>query len=238
MLIGKAFSDGHGNLPIITDEFDLLVIAGDITPAQWGYYNPRVQKEWLLDEFKTWVENLPFKNTWSKVFLVPGNHDCLFENLMDGERIELEHAFNGRVKILIHEEYIFDAIDDLMGERNIRIFGTPYCKVFGNWAFMRYDSFLTEKFNEIPEGIDILITHDPPALNDLGKISQGRQRGKQAGNEILAKRLLEVKPKHVFAGHIHSGNHKYEEYEGMLMANVALVDESYDPVNNVLTFYI
>jgi hypothetical protein len=42
----------------------------------------------------------------------------------------------------------------------------------------------------------------------------------------------------VFAGHIHSGNHKYEEYEGMLMANVALVDESYDPVNNVLTFYI
>lgn len=238
MLKGFAFSDGHGNLPVITDEFDVLVIAGDITPAQWGFYNPRIQKEWLLDEFKTWVEKLPFKNVWSKVFLVPGNHDCLFENLMEGEKMELERTFNGRVKILIHEEYILTAMDDLMGEREIHIFGTPYCKVFGNWAFMRYDSFLEEKFNEIPENLDILITHDPPTLNGLGKITQGRQKGKEAGNEILAKRLLEIKPKYVFSGHIHSGNHKFEEYEGMLMANVALVDENYDAVNNVLTFYI
>lgn len=238
MLKGFAFSDGHGNLPVITDEFDLLVIAGDITPAQWGFYNPRIQKEWLLDEFKAWVEKLPFKNAWSKVFLVPGNHDCLFENLMEGEKIELERAFNGRVKILIHEEYILTAMDDLMGEREIKIFGTPYCKVFGNWAFMRYDSFLEEKFNEIPENLDILITHDPPTLNGLGKITQGRQKGKEAGNEILAKRLLEIKPKYVFSGHIHSGNHTFEEHEGMLMANVALVDEAYDPVNNILTFYI
>jgi Icc-related predicted phosphoesterase len=238
MLKGLAFSDGHGNLPVITDEFDLLVIAGDITPAQWGFYNPRIQKEWLLDEFKAWVDNLPFKDVWSKVILVPGNHDCFFENLMDGEKAELEHVFNGRVKILIHEEYTFTAMDGLMGEREIKIFGTPYCKVFGNWAFMRYDSFLEERFNEIPDNLDILITHDPPALNELGTIKQGRQRGKEAGNEILAKRLLEIKPKYVFSGHIHSGNHKFEEYEGMLMANVALVDENYDAVNNVLTFYI
>lgn len=238
MLKGFAFSDGHGNLPVITDEFDLLVIAGDITPAQWGFYNPRIQKEWLLDEFKAWVEKLPFKNVWSKVFLVPGNHDCIFENLMEGEKMELERAFNGRVKFLIHEEYILTAMDDLMGEREIKIFGTPYCKVFGNWAFMRYDSFLEEKFNEIPENLDILITHDPPTLNGLGMITQGRQKGKEAGNEILAKRLLEIKPKYVFSGHIHSGNHTFEEHEGMLMANVALVDEDYDPVNNILTFYI
>lgn len=238
MIIGKAFSDGHGNLPVITDEFDILVIAGDITPAQWGFYNPRIQKDWLLDEFKQWVENLPFKNAWSKVILVPGNHDCLFENLMEGEKLELEQYFGGRVKILIHEEYDFTVLDELVGERTIKIFGTPYCKVFGNWAFMRYDSFLEERFNEIPENLDILISHDPPKLNNLGKIHQGRQKGKEAGNEILAKRLLEIKPKHVFVGHIHSGNHKYELYEGMLMANVAVVDENYDPVYNVLTFHI
>lgn len=228
-MIVKAVSDIHGNLPKIEGEFDLLLIAGDITPALWGYYSKSVQWDWIIDEFKQWIDSLPYRTSWSKVFIVPGNHDKVFENLSNPERLELQLKLGGRCELLIHEEKIFTEITEDNKTIDYRIFGTPYCKMFGNWAFMKYDSFLKERFNEIPEGLDFLVTHDPPTLNGMGKITQGRQKGKEAGNELLSKRILEVKPKFVFSGHIHSGNHNLEEIEGIQMANVAYVDENYDP---------
>lgn len=228
-MIVKAVSDIHGNLPKIEGEFDLLLIAGDITPALWGYYSKSVQWDWIIDEFKLWIDSLPYRTSWSKVFIVPGNHDKVFENLSHPERLELQLKLGGRCELLIHEEKIFTEITEDNKSIDYRIFGTPYCKMFGNWAFMKYDSFLKERFNEIPEGLDFLVTHDPPTLNGMGKITQGHQKGKEAGNELLSKRILEVKPKFVFSGHIHSGNHNLEEVEGIQMANVAYVDENYDP---------
>ena len=237
MLIGKVFSDPHGQLPIITETFDLLLICGDITPADWAHtHNINAQKRWLFREFKEWVDKLPFRDEWSKVFIIPGNHDHVFENLNPYVKDDYQKKMGDRVEILIHEEKVFECLDELKGLREVRIFGTPYCKVFGRWAFMKDDDYLTELYNQIPDGLDILITHDPPALNELGVIHEGMPKGREAGNEILAKRLLEIKPKYVFGGHIHSGNHKYEEYEGMMMANVSLVNERYMPVNDVLTF--
>lgn len=236
-MIVKVFSDCHGYLPNISSDFDLLLIAGDITPAEWGYGSKGVQWDWLTNEFKKWVESLPFKTRNSKIFIVPGNHDKVFENLTDEERLTLKSILGHHVEFLIHEEKKFEYLqnDEV---KSIHIFGTPYCKIFGSWSFMKYDSFLEKAFAEIPENLDILITHDPPALNDLGKITQGRHKGKEAGNEILAKYILEKKPKYVFSGHIHSGNHKFEEYEGIKMANVSHVDETYTPVYSVLTFEI
>lgn len=239
MIKVKVFSDNHGYLPRITEEFDLLLIAGDITPAEWGYGSKKVQWDWLCNEFKEWLDSLPYKKTWSKVFIVPGNHDKVFENLTEAERLELERILGGHCELLIHEEKVFTAVDEDNTLINYRIFGTPYCKMFGNWSFMKYDSFLKEAFTEIPEGLDFLVTHDPPTLNGLGKISQGHQKGKNAGNSILAERVLEVKPKYLFSGHIHSGNHSFEEYQGIKMANVAYVDEYYEPWSTeILTFEV
>lgn len=233
----KVFSDCHGYLPNIASEFDLLLIAGDITPAEWGYGSKRVQWDWLINEFKDWLNSLPYKKKTSKVFLVPGNHDKVFENISDTERLELKQILGPHFELLIHEERTFEYIQD-DEVKSLRIFGTPYCKMFGSWSFMKYDSFLEMLFAEIPENLDILVTHDPPTLNDMGKITQGRHNGKEAGNEILSRYILEKKPKYVFSGHIHSGNHKFEEYEGIKMANVSHVDESYSPVYSVLTFEI
>lgn len=233
----KVFSDSHGELPNITEGFDLLLIAGDITPAKWGFYGKKIQKDWLLNEFKSWIDILPYNDINSRVFIVPGNHDCIFENMSHIERFEIERALGFRVELLIHEEKKFSHIEN-GNVKEIRIFGTPYCKIFGNWAFMHEDDFLEKAFSEIPEGLDILITHDPPSLNNMGKISQGRQIGKDAGNMILSTYAVIKKPKFLFSGHIHSGNHNLEECYGIKMANVSYVDESYTPSYKILTIEI
>ena len=82
----KVFSDAHGYLPAINEEFDILLIAGDITPALWRYSNIYNQKDWLKNEFRDWLITLPFRNGYSKVFLVPGNHDGVFEKLPKEEK--------------------------------------------------------------------------------------------------------------------------------------------------------
>ena len=233
------FSDCHGSLPVIKEEFDLLLIAGDITPATWYHSKSKIfQREWLLEEFKTWLDNLPYRTANSKVIVVPGNHDCVFEDMSITERIELGLSLGSRFELLIHEKTTFTNVSDAGNITQLQIFGTPYCKRFGKWSFMEDNDVLEKLYNEIPEGLDILITHDPPTLNKLGTITQGYQEGKDVGNEILSKRILEIKPKYVFSGHIHSGNHKLEEYEGVIMANVAYVDEYYCATNKVLKIEI
>lgn len=229
------FSDCHGILPDINDEFDLMLIAGDITPATWYHSKSKIlQREWLLSEFKEWLDKLPYRTANSRVIVIPGNHDCVFEDMSISERIELNSELGNRFELLLHEKTVFTNVNENGDITELKIFGTPYCKRFGKWSFMEDNDLLEKLFNDIPEGLDILITHDPPTLNKLGTITEGFQEGKDAGNEILSKRILEVKPKYVFSGHIHSGNHTLEEYEGILMANVAYVDESYYPVNKVL----
>ena len=237
-MIIKVFSDSHGYLPKIDSEFDLLLIAGDITPAQWGFHYKSVQWDWLIDEFKIWMDLLPYKDENSKVFVIPGNHDLVFESLTKEELNKLKNILGNRFELLIHEEKQFDYFVNGNIEKSLKIFGTPYCKIFGNWSFMRANNFLENAFSEIPENIDILVTHDPPMLNGMGEITQGRQRGKDAGNEILAKYVLKKKPKYVFSGHIHSGNHNIEEINGIKMANVSYVDEKYEPTYDILTLEI
>lgn len=236
MIKVKVFSDCHGYLPNITEEFDLLLIAGDITPCAWGYGSKIVQLDWIYNEFKEWLDNLPYRTSMSKVYLVPGNHDRVFDGITENERKILKETLGNKFELLLHEEKTFTNISEDGNLKEIRIFGTPFCKKFGNWSFMYDDEILTDLYNEIPEGLDILITHDPPTLNNLGMISEGRQKGVNAGNSILAERVLKIKPKYLFSGHIHSGNHSFEEYEGILMANVAHVNEQYYPVFKVLSF--
>jgi Icc-related predicted phosphoesterase len=237
MLKVTALSDLHGILPILIEPFDILLIAGDIIPAYRMYArNVENQKYWLSSEFKWWLERLPFRDEQSKVYIVPGNHDHIFEDMTDSFRKEVEGILGERVCLLVHEKAVYRHTNEYR-KRQVEIFGTPYCKIFRNWAFMKPDEELKELYEDIPYGLDILVTHDPPALNDLGVISQGRQKGHDAGNVILADRVLEVKPKYCFCGHIHSGNHRFQKYEDMIMmANVSIVDEDYDPVYRELNF--
>lgn len=111
--------------------------------------------------------------------------------------------------------------------KKFKIFGTPYCKQFGNWAFMREPERLEAKYAHMPSDCDILISHDAPRLLGLGEIHEGAWAGKDAGNTWLADEIMRKQPKHCFCGHIHSGCHGIQEFNGMKFSNVSLVNEDY-----------
>lgn len=224
-------SDTHGELPIIKSPFDLFLIGGDICPAHDHYYN--FQKEWFMTDFVDWINHLPFnqeptKEPFSKVVIIGGNHDFFLERVSNKELKEFYEKTNNKVVILKNQEYNWEYLDD-NGINSLKIFGTPYCKIFGFWAFMVSNDKLVEKFNKIPENCDILISHDSPDINGLGVIHSGYNSGTNAGNFVLANAIMEKKPKFVFCGHIHSGNHKFENIDGIWMKNVSYVSEHYYP---------
>jgi Icc-related predicted phosphoesterase len=228
-----ATSDIHGYLPNITEEFDLLMICGDICPATDHsiYY----QEKWVKTIFTQWINSLPYKTAWSKVILVPGNHDFWLERMSVAQKLEIEMLCSHRMKILRHDEYEFeypvsDGLDSLI------IFGTPYCSIFGHWAFMVNNETLEKKFSQIENDVDILLSHDSPNIYGLGDVTEGPFKREGSGNPILARHIERIKPLILHTGHFHSGNKKFEERNGTWMANVCYINEDYIPSNAVLSY--
>ena len=232
-MIFKATSDLHGYLPNIEEGFDLLMICGDICPVidHSIYY----QEQWIKSMFIDWVKSLPYKEAWSKVILVPGNHDFFLERMSELQKLEIEMMCGGRLKILKHDVYDFEyPVSD--GLDSLKIFGTPYCSIFGRWAFMVNDETLEKKFNQIDNDVEILLSHDSPNIYGLGDVTEGPFKQIGSGNKILPKHIERIKPLIYHCGHFHSGNKKFEERNGTWMANVCYIDESYSPSYDVLTY--
>lgn len=227
-----ASSDFHGRLPEIKESFDLFLICGDICPVEC--HGKAFQFDWLQNGFIEWVNKLPFKTPWSKVVMTWGNHDFFGENCSEEDMSIIERLTNFRLKILRHTSYDFEfPVSD--GIDSLKIFGTPYCGLFGRWAFMKDDIMLDKLFSEIQEDIDILVSHDSPNVYGLGDITQGYWKKSGTGNRVLYDHILRVHPKLFVCGHFHSGNHELQNIDGIYMANVSYIDESYEPYWPVLS---
>ena len=114
----------------------------------------------------------------------------------------------------------------------IKIWGSPWQPEFCNWAFNlpRNGWQLAEKWNFIPENIDILITHCP----SFGNLDIVIGREDNLGCELLTERIKIVKPKiHIF-GHIHSGyGYKFDGVTHHF--NASVLNERYEYTNKPLT---
>lgn len=225
-----AMSDLHGNLPEVTEPANIAIIAGDISPLEIQFNKPAM-KVWLETEFAGWVKSLPV----DKVFLVAGNHDAYFESASRANILAFTQAC-GKLTYLKNETtHYYDDWGQLWS-----IFGTPYCHIFGNWPFMRTEEFMTEKFKEIPDKVDIIVTHDPAfGVGDTdvileGPIHRAQRMFQHLGNEPLRARISDVDYKLLICGHIHGGDHNYNE--GWKAVNVSHLNEFYKPVYT--PFYI
>jgi len=192
-------SNAYGNL---LGSGDILVHAGDVS---------NVGKIDEIIDFLNWFSDVDYTH---KVF-VAGNHDWGFESMTD-----IEQSYKDK-----NVHYLFDSMVEIDG---VKIYGSPWQPEFFNWAFNlpRNGSELESKWNLIPEGLDILVTHGPPwGFLDLAP------RGLNVGCEILSKRVMEVSPKiHVF-GHIHS-SYGQKNFNGIEFINAAVLGENYMPTNN------
>ena len=231
------FSDPHGQLPVITEPFDLMLIGGDICPAHDHY--DAFQRNWLSTEFVSWVMGLPFAGPDSKVIFIGGNHDMYLDHEPNPNKDGYSSIYTdvlkpcgGRLVYLEDDEYVFSKGTADGKVETLKIYGTPWCKVFGRWAFMREDEKLARIYANIPEGLDILLTHDAPDIQGCGKITMGPWAGENAGNKVLARAVKAKEPKYCFFGHIHSASHSLTKVyrKDTHIRCVSLLDESYYPL--------
>jgi predicted phosphodiesterase len=200
---------------------DILLHAGDAT--YHGY-------EHEVRGFGEWMRSLPYMY---KVY-VAGNHDTSFEDsariakmwLFDGSNLD---DLNGKDGLhYLQDEQLVLNVD---GEE-IKIYGSPWQPFFCNWAFnLRTPEELKAKWDLIPKGTDILITHGPPyKLNDM--TAYGNEH---VGCRELRKAIQRVRPKLHVCGHIHEG-YGVSRWGDTLIANASSCTHRYNPVNAPLVF--
>lgn len=214
-----AISDLHGYLPDDIEESDLLLIAGDISPLKYQSNLPSMES-WLKERFIPWLEKQPVQ----KVVFVAGNHDFWFLS----QYMKVQKFFDDNVT---KKDFIYYLLNETMvlelNNDSWTIFGTPYCRVFGNWPFMLPDPMLKIEFNKIPSEVDIIISHDPPfALGDADVIFESFDISHK-GNKPLADKLKSVQYSLLVCGHIHSGDHNFNP--DFNTVNVSLLNEQCKP---------
>ncbi len=167
---------------------DILVHAGDVT--KHGAIED-------VEEFNRWLGTLPHKHK----IVICGNHDFAFQ----------EQAAEARARIT-NAIYLQDEGCEIDG---LTVYGTPWTPLFFDWAFMLPDEELAAKWEPIPKGVDVLISHGPPH-----GILDRTVRGDRAGSATLLQRVADVKPRlHVF-GHIHEAAGRLD-HDGTIFLNAS-----------------
>lgn len=206
-----AISDLHGNLPII-DECELCLICGDSIPLS-KQYSHASSVEWFNKDFRNWAEKIPC----NKVLFIAGNHEVGIEYYE--EEMKAKFPKEDKLTFLHDMLYIY---------KDLKIYGTPYCKEFGNWAYTEDDNKLKELFSEIPNDLDILLTHDCPyGYGDVLMQQVPWNDKSHLGNKPLAEAILEKQPKYHFSGHLHSSSHNLTMINKTKHYNVSYLDEYY-----------
>lgn len=214
-----AISDLHGYLPELKP-CELVLICGDSVPLEYQASSKKTKK-WYDVTFRRWAEELPC----DKVLFIAGNHELHFPR----KKIIYESLFSKDDKItyLCHSEYIHKSKDG----KEYKIFGTPYCKQFMNWAFMYPNEELEKIFKNIPSDLDILISHDNPyGYGDIVLQECPWADGSHIGNIPLAKAIEEKQPKYQFNGHLHSCEHSLIMIDNTKHYNCSIKDEQYNPI--------
>ena len=170
------FSDTHAfHGKITVPEADMLIFAGDMTHCRTALD---------VTDFNAFLKDLPHRHK----IVVGGNHDYMLARDPQKARLLLSAAV-----YLLDESVVIEGIT---------IYGAPWQPLFNDRAC---DAFalprgraLREKWEMIPPGIDILVTHTPPAgiLDRDGPVSHGCSD--------LTAAVAALKPKYHIFGHIHS----------------------------------
>lgn len=226
---------------------DVFIHAGDFT---------RCGSISEVKEFANWLRKLPHKH---KV-IIAGNHELSFDPtfknidlLRSGltERLPCNHSH----KILtiptlgLNREQLQDAVETTLDMRDelsefiylqdssvtlhgLKIYGTPWQPEFCGWAFnLPRGQPCLDKWAEIPDDTDILITHTPP----LGYGDLCCTGGRAGCVELLNTVQNRVRPKYHIYGHVHEGYGVRSDGK-VIYINASTCDINYMPSNQAVVF--
>lgn len=175
-----AMADTHGfHDRLVVPDGDVLIHAGDLT---------QLGRRPELEAVRDWLRGLPHPH---KV-IVAGNHDFLFEQ----EPVAARALFSDFI-------YLEDAEATVAG---LRIWGSPWQPWFHSWAFnLHRGAPIDAKWRLIPPGLDVLVTHGPPA-------GYGDRcfDGREVGCEDLLEHLRRTQPRFHLFGHIHEARGQWQ----------------------------
>ena len=238
-MIVDLISDLHGFYPQL-EGGDLLIVAGDLTAKD-------EIKQYF--QFFKWIGN----QNYNKKIVIAGNHDNLAqkEDILSIAKADFEYLQDSGTEFTIEED---DLELEMCGihptkERTFKIWGSPWTKTFEGMnprckAFtVDTEDELMDKWDMIPDKVDILITHSPPygildeVATDVFIEAHQCDRLMHVGSKTLYGWLKYFeRPKlHVF-GHVHEGYGRGEFFTGydsipVISVNASHVNEYYRPVN-------
>jgi len=194
----------------------LLIIAGDVCPDLRPIEE---QGRWLGEKFVPWLREQPatrIVGTW-------GNHD-------------FAPMWKKHIPEELFGELATFGVDELVEVEGLKIWLTPWVPNLSRWAFAFAEDVPAPIRKEIPEGLDILVSHGPPfgyfdeAQRPDGLIiGNSDPWGSHVGSKSLRNRCLEAKPKVVVCGHIHEGRgFSTTVWDGKIY-NVSSLDRRYEP---------
>jgi len=184
-------SDTHGfegslNIP----KCDILVHCGDVC-AGFGEMS-------AIDNIAYWFEQLKERDIVKEIILVAGNHDTNFLSKPEFSKFRLKKGCH----------FLQNSGIEIDG---VKFYGTMFLDIIRNDDIFPTIGDVIESreqfYNNMPEDIDVLITHQPPDLDPLS-ITANKFN---LGCPILKSAVERIKPKvHAF-GHVHEGYGRFSD---------------------------
>mmetsp|Transcript_17480 Transcript_17480/g.33136 ORF Transcript_17480/g.33136 Transcript_17480/m.33136 type:complete len:440 (+) Transcript_17480:109-1428(+) len=215
-------SDTHGtHRKIFIPQCDILIHAGDLT--RFGECD-------IVKDLAEYFHELVQEKRVGKVICIAGNHDLIFEpetfanikywmrfndnrskqnsnvdstsaGKQDVKENEQDDILNSDTIQHFQRSCIYLQDESHIHNHHIEFYGSPWTPVYGHgWAFTKERQNIHEKWDGIPQSVDVLITHGPP----LGRGDKVLWGGSRAGCANLLQQIqTRIHPRLCVFGHIH-----------------------------------
>ena len=189
---------------------------------------------WLAGPFQQWALAAPCKH----VVMIWGNHDFIGEKFWKGW-LDSEDVHEILFQNDIGTPKIHILCDESIELMDVKFYGTSWCPSLKNWAFYGNSKMLEEKFDLIPLDTNVLLTHCPPEFGQQGIVLQQNSwnflanYGCQELQDTIERKFVDLRRNkdynklYILSGHVHSGNHEWENEGNVWYRNVSIKDENY-----------
>ena len=193
----------HENLGLL--EGDVLIHCGDLEHL----FQQDTQSIKKIDK---WFGLQKFEH----ILCIGGNHDLSLEIFARNGKQPFRNA-----TFLHDHEIIIDGI---------KFYGSPWVPHLSHHAFYANSDAIREAWSKIPDDVDVLITHTPPA-----RCLDVSSRGMSLGCDYLAQRLKSLRPLLHCFGHVHASVGQCQ-HKGITFVNAASVNSQFEISNPPVVF--